>query len=158
MSEVRNDGKTEDLLRLDQQLCFPIYAATNLIQRLYRPLLEPLGLTYSQYLAMLVLWEQEPVTVGQLQSCLHLDVGTLSPLLKRMERQGLVTRTRDANDERRVMIGLTASGKALREAAQQVPLALAERVGADPAELDQLRGLTRSLVGRLIQAVPSRTA
>lgn len=148
-------GEQDELLRLDRQLCFPLYAATNLIQRLYRPLLTPLGLTYSQYLVMLVLWGREPVSVGDLQECLHLDVGTLSPLLKRMERAGFVTRMRDPDDERRVLIALTPHGRALHDDAREVPLALASRIGVDPAEVQQLHGLTTSLVRRLSLAVPA---
>lgn len=98
----------EDPLRLDQQVCFPLYAATNLLQRLYKPLLEPLGLTYAQYLVVLVLSAQAPISVGELGACLHLDIGTLSPLLKRMERAGCIKRRRDADDKRRVLLTLTS--------------------------------------------------
>ncbi|PWW31736.1 MarR family winged helix-turn-helix transcriptional regulator [Chromohalobacter israelensis] len=107
MNDTRHAGDAGDWLRLDRQICFPLYAATNLMQRLYRPLLTPLGLTYSQYLVLLVLWERESATVGELRDCLHLDAGTITPLLKRMERGGLVTRSRDRQDERRVIIALT---------------------------------------------------
>src|SRR6516164_10896067 len=93
-----------DPLRLDHQLCFPLYAATNLLQRLYRPLLAPLGLTYSQYLVMMALWERSPATVSELRARLHLDNGTVTPLLKRMEQGGFITRRRDPDDERRVII------------------------------------------------------
>ena len=144
-----------ELLHLDQQLCFPLYAAGNLLTRLYRPLLQPLGLTYPQYLVMLVLWEQQPCSVNALGARLLLDSGTLTPLLKRMEAAGLVTRQRDAADERRVLVGLTTAGLALREAAQAVPQTLACRVlgnAADPEGLqhlahlrDQLQGLVRTL-------------
>ena len=110
MKPDTDPAEGEDLLRLDHQVCFPLYAATNLMQRLYRPLLEPLGLTYAQYLVMLLLWAQAPMSVGKLRACLHLDIGTLSPLLKRMERSGLITRRRDADDERRVLVALTPLG------------------------------------------------
>lgn len=153
--DLRQNGEQDELLRLDRQLCFPLYAATNLIQRLYRPLLTPLGLTYSQYLVMLVLWGRERVSVGDLQECLHLDVGTLSPLLKRMERAGFVTRVRDPDDERRVLIALTPHGRALSDDARKVPLALASRIGVDPAEVLQLHALSTSLVRRLSLAVPA---
>lgn len=148
---MAGSDKRDELLRLDRQLCFPLYAATNLIQRLYRPLLEPLGLTYSQYLVMLVLWNREPVSVGEIRQCLHLDIGTLSPLLKRMEKAGLVTRARDPGDERRVLISLTAHGRRLQADARSVPLALASRIDAEPAELEQLRRLSTALVDRLCQ-------
>ena len=104
----------DDPLLLDRQVCFPLYAATNLLNRLYGPVLKPLGLTYPQYLVMLVLWEEEPQTVGSLGARLYLDSGTLTPLLKRMEAAGLVSRTRDADDERRVLIGLNACFLVLR--------------------------------------------
>ena len=95
----------DDPLLLDRQVCFPLYAATNLLNRLYGPVLRPLGLTYPQYLVMLVLWEEEPQTVGALGARLYLDSGTLTPLLKRMEAAGLVSRTRDAEDQRRLRNG-----------------------------------------------------
>ena len=115
----------DDPLLLDRQVCFPLYAATNLLNRLYGPVLKPLGLTYPQYLVMLVLWEEEPQTVGALGARLYLDSGTLTPLLKRMEAAGLVSRTRDAEDERRVLIGLTERGRALRADALHVPETIA---------------------------------
>jgi len=143
-----------DLLRLDQQVCFPLYAATNLLQRLYRPLLAPLGLTYSQYLVMLVLWEQEPVSAGTLGECLHLDIGTLSPLLKRMERAGFITRRRDASDERRILIALTVQGRSLRGQARGIPAALAKVTGLKPEEVIGLRGQAQEFVARLATIVP----
>lgn len=141
-----------DPLTLDAQICFPLYAATNLLQRLYRPLLAPLGLTYSQYLVMLVLWERDTAHVGDLQRCLHVDTGTMTPLLKRMETAGLVRRQRDADDERRVTVALTARGRALREQAAHVPATLAGRIEMSLAEAEQLHRLTTTLVGRLAQA------
>jgi DNA-binding MarR family transcriptional regulator len=145
----------DDLLPLDRQLCFQLYAATNLLQRLYRPLLAPLGLTYSQYLVMLVLWEREETSVCELRECLHLDVGTLSPLLKRMERAGFLTRQRDADDERRVLVALTARGRSLRRQAKSIPAALAKLTGLKPDEVVGLRDQTRALVARLITVVPA---
>ena len=105
---------------LNEQLCFALYTATHRVIRAYRPLLEPLGLTYLQYLALLVLWERMPRSVGELGARLYLDSGTLTPLLKRMERSGLVTRIRDADDERRVLVYLTEDGQALRARAATV--------------------------------------
>ncbi|MBC58673.1 MAG: ArsR family transcriptional regulator [Confluentimicrobium sp.] len=143
----------DDLLRLDRQGCFPLYAATNLLQRLYRPLLAPLGLTYSQYLVMLVLWGRDPVSVGDLCACLHLDNGTMSPLLKRMEQAGFIARQRDPDDERRVLITLTPHGRALREQAEEVPKELARRIEAAPDEIAHVRSVVQSLVGKLDEAV-----
>jgi DNA-binding MarR family transcriptional regulator len=137
----------DDPLLLDRQVCFPLYAATNLLNRLYGPVLRPLGLTYPQYLVMLVLWEEEPQTVGALGARLYLDSGTLTPLLKRMEQAGLVSRTRDAEDERRVLIGLTERGRALRADALHVPETIAG--GRSPEGLDELRKGVRKLVAML---------
>jgi DNA-binding MarR family transcriptional regulator len=134
----------DDPLLLDRQVCFPLYAATNLLNRLYGPVLKPLGLTYPQYLVMLVLWEEEPQTVGALGARLYLDSGTLTPLLKRMEQAGLVSRTRDTEDERRVLIGLTERGRALRADALHVPETIAG--GRSPEGLDELREGVRRLV------------
>ena len=155
-------------LRLDQQLCFPLYAASNLMTRLYRPLLDELGLTYPQYLAMLVLWEASPCTVSALGERLLLDSGTLTPLLKRLETAGLVRRTRDATDERRVLVSLTDNGLALRARADGVPHRLVCRVqaAAEPAtapptattDLTQLRVQLQALVHTLSQALDTPAA
>lgn len=142
VSEDKNDP-----LLLDRQVCFPLYAATNLLNRLYSPVLRELGLTYPQYLVMLVLWEQQPQTVGALGTRLYLDSGTLTPLLKRMEAAGHVTRARDPQDERRVVIALTPKGEALREQAKHVPEVIAN--GRTLEGIDQLRDSVRGLVAML---------
>ncbi|WP_084398464.1 MarR family winged helix-turn-helix transcriptional regulator [Henriciella aquimarina] len=139
----------DDPLRLDRQVCFPLYAASNLINRLYRPVLSELGLTYPQYLVMLALWETSPRTVGALGEALHLDSGTLTPLLKRMETAGLVTRERDPEDERRVQVSLTEAGRALRTEALKVPETLTAGFEGDPAEVEQLRDAVQALVAVL---------
>jgi DNA-binding MarR family transcriptional regulator len=131
-------------LSLDRQLCFQLYAATNLLTRLYGPVLGELGLTYPQYLVMLVLWEHEPQTMGELGARLHLDSGTLTPLLKRMEAAGLVTRKRDLKDERRVLITLTANGRKLRRRAVHVPETMSRDYKAEG--IAELRESVRSLV------------
>ena len=110
-----------EALRLDNQLCFALYGAANRMTRLYRPMLDALGLTYPQYLAMLVLWEASPRTVGALGDALDLDSSTLTPLLKRLEAGGLVERRRDPEDERRVIVALTDKGRALRDHAIGIP-------------------------------------
>ncbi|MFY8143100.1 MAG: MarR family winged helix-turn-helix transcriptional regulator [Caulobacter sp.] len=110
-----------EVLRLDNQLCFALYGAANRMTRLYRPMLDALSLTYPQYLAMLVLWEASPRTVGALGEALDLDSSTLTPLLKRLEAGGLVTRDRDPEDERRVIVSLTDQGRALRDQAVSIP-------------------------------------
>jgi DNA-binding MarR family transcriptional regulator len=130
-----------DLLRLDLQLCFALYAASNRMTRLYRPLLDPLGLTYPQYLAMMALWETAPQTVGALGRRLNLDSGTLTPLFKRLEKVGVVERRRDPDDERRVLIDLTAAGHALREKASTVPMAMLCQLPLAPEALVRLKTL-----------------
>ncbi len=115
------DRTSDEALKLDEQICFPIYAAANATVRFYRPLLEPLGLTYLQYLVMLILWEHAPVSVGDIGRKLVLDSGTLTPLLKRLEANGLVSRRRDTSDERRVMIALTPEGHEMHEKVKAIP-------------------------------------
>ncbi len=134
-----------EVLRLDRQLCFALYGAANRVTRLYRPLLEALGLTYPQYLAMLVLWEASPRTVGALGEALDLESSTLTPLLKRLETQGLVVRTRDPKDERRVIVTLTEAGAALRERARTVPEQLFCKLHLPLDELGDLRERLKSL-------------
>jgi DNA-binding MarR family transcriptional regulator len=112
-------------LALDHQLCFALYSASLAMTKTYKPLLEPLGLTYPQYLVMLVLWEGDGCTVSQLGERLQLDSGTLTPLLKRLQAQGLLQRLRDAADERRVLLQLTPEGRALKARAVVVPQAIA---------------------------------
>jgi len=142
------------LLALDAQFCFPVYAATNLIARAYRPLLAPLGLTYPQYLVMLVLWESEPLTVKALGERLLLDSGTLSPLLKRLEERRLVKKKPDRQDARRVVVSLTPKGRALKAEAVKVPEALLCRLLAEggpeaAVRVDALRLQLKSLVATL---------
>lgn len=142
-------GDHDDPLLLDRQVCFPLYAASNLITRLYGPALRRIGLTYPQYLVMLVLWEQEPQTVGALGSRLHLDSGTLTPLLKRLEASGFVSRQRDPQDERRVRVTLTGKGHDLRQDAIHVPAALSNGYRANG--LADLRTTVSALVAVLAQ-------
>ena len=138
-------------LQLDRQVCFALYTASRAIVRAYGPLLEGTGLTYPQYITMLVLWEdpQRPRTVGELGERLHLDSGTLTPLLKRLASMGYVTRSRDAGDERRVLVALTAEGLALRDRLATVPQSFLACLGIDVSEAsalrDQLTALTASL-------------
>jgi DNA-binding MarR family transcriptional regulator len=142
-------------LALDHQLCFALYSGSLAMTKLYRPLLAPLGLTYPQYLVMLVLWEHDAVGVTALGERLGLDSGTLTPLLKRLEAAGLVRRERDTGDERRVFLHLTADGRALRARATAVPLAVATASGCS---LDEITSLTRRLAelrGRIQRSTPS---
>ncbi|HJW12887.1 MAG TPA: MarR family transcriptional regulator [Albitalea sp.] len=136
-------------LRLDNQLCFALYSSSLAMTKLYKPLLDPLGLTYPQYLALLVLWERDALTVSELGERLFLDSGTLTPLLKRMEAAGWLTRERAADDERRVIVTLTPSGRALREPARAVPVKLAQATGCSAAELAELTQRLQQLRDRL---------
>ncbi|MBW0151870.1 MAG: MarR family transcriptional regulator [Phenylobacterium sp.] len=151
-SEPSAKGEGVDPLRLDLQLCFALYGASNRVTRLYRPLLEPLGLTYPQYLVMLALWENAPRSVGDLGQALDLDSGTLTPLLKRLETQGLVNRARDPRDERRVIISLTDKGAHLRGPAAAVPGQLVCRLGGELGDLAALRTALQALNRRLDDA------
>lgn len=134
---------------LDRQLCFALYSTSLAMTRVYKPLLEPLGLTYPQYLALLVLWERDGVGVGELGKRLYLDSGTLTPLLKRLEASGWVRRERDPADERRVVVSLTAEGRALKRRARDVPgqLLAASGCGSDElaALMQQLQALRAAL-------------
>jgi len=138
-----------DLLRLDNQLCFALYAASGLVTRAYRPLLEPLGLTYPQYLVMMALWETAPRTVKALGQALDLDSGTLTPLLKRLEAAGFVSRRRDAQDERKVQIDLTEAGRALQAQAAEIPAALACQLHLPLNEIVDLRATLQDLARRM---------
>jgi DNA-binding MarR family transcriptional regulator len=142
-------SKNDDSLLFNEQLCFPLYAASNLITRLYRPLLSEIGLTYPQYLVIMLLWEATPRSVSDLGKALHLDSGTLTPLLKRLETSGLVVRRRDDQDERRVFILLTEQGKALREPAAKVPMALQHATQCSSEELIELRDRVNMLIKQI---------
>ena len=138
-------------LELDRQLCFALYTASRAVVRSYAPLLEDAGLTYPQYITMLVLWEapERPRSVGELGERLHLDSGTLTPMLKRLSALGYVTRSRDAEDERRVLVTVTAEGLALRDRLAAVPASFLSCLNVDVAEAsalrDQLTALTVAL-------------
>lgn len=142
----------DDTLKLDHQLCFALYAASNAMTRLYRDRLEPLGLTYPQYLAMLVLWEQDGLTVKALGERLHLDSGTLTPMLKRMAQAGLLTRQRSEEDERQVAISLTPKGRELRAAVADMHAGLACLLPLEMKDIGRLRVELRGLAAGLIKA------
>ncbi|MEP6720618.1 MAG: MarR family transcriptional regulator [Variovorax sp.] len=139
---MRTALTTDDQLKLDNQLCFAVYSASLAMTRLYKPLLEKLNLTYPQYLVMLALWERDGLMVSELGTQLSLDSGTLTPLLKRLETNGLVSRLRDVADERRVHITLTPAGRKLKAQAASVPGCL---LAASQCSISELRGLTRQL-------------
>lgn len=136
-------------LRLDHQLCFALYSASLAMTKLYKPLLDELGLTYPQYLAMLALWESDGLSVSELGQRLHLDSGTLTPLLKRLEAAGLIARIRAVEDERRVHISLTAAGRRLRARAEKIPGCVLDAAQCSVADLVQLTRQVQGLRDRL---------
>jgi len=143
--------QTDQTLKLENQICFAIYACSRELTKLYRPLLQELGLTYTQYVTMLALWEQDQVTVSTLGAKLYLDSGTLTPLLKKLESAGHITRTRDKNDERNVVIALTEQGRQLREKAVDIPEKLLCQLDASPEEGGLLLTQMQELMARVQQ-------
>ncbi|MEU4650877.1 MarR family winged helix-turn-helix transcriptional regulator [Nocardia fluminea] len=129
----------DDPLRLDRQVCFALAVANRSVLAVYRPLLEPLGLTHPQYLVMLALWGEAPMSVKAVAEAIQLDSATLSPLLKRLESAGLITRRRDPHDDRALHIDLTDAGRELREQAERIPPAVVARLGVSLADLEELR-------------------
>lgn len=138
----------DDLLRLENQLCFALVTAARNVVAIYRPILEPLGLTHPQYLVMLALWERAPRTLNDLAADLALEPATASPLVKRLEVEGLVARQRSTEDERRLEITLTAAGAALRERAVGVPRQIMAAVGMNVSEVSALRDGLGAFAGR----------
>jgi MarR family transcriptional regulator, organic hydroperoxide resistance regulator len=138
-----------ELLKLDNQLCFALYACSREVTKLYKPFLDEIGLTYTQYITLLVLWEKDNITVKELGSKLHLDSGTLTPLLKKIENMGLVTRIRDKEDERNVYVKLTDDGIKMKDKAVEIPFKLfcSTGISAEEAVLlkDKLRGMLDTL-------------
>lgn len=140
-------GDRDDRLTLDQQVCFSLAVAAREVISLYRPVLEPLGLTHPQYLVMVSLWQQdEPVTAKELSEQLRLEAPTLSPLLKRLEKAGLVERHRDVADERSLRVSLTPRGRALRKDAVEVPTAIIDRLGMTVSELESLQEVLNKVI------------
>ena len=138
-----------EAMKLQNQLCFPLYAAARAVTNLYTPYLKPLGLTYTQYLVLLVLWERDGLTVGEICEKLMLDNGTLSPLLKKMEQAGQVTRQRSRQDERVVIITLTEAGRALQEQAKDIPRQVGSCIALSPEKAQTLHTLLYELLGNL---------
>ena len=131
-------NKDYDALKLENQLCFPLYACAKEIIRKYKPFLDEVDLTYTQYIAMMALWEKKTMTVKELGNCLYLDSGTLTPLLKKMEAKGLVTRKRSVEDERNLMVTLTKDGEKLKEKAAAIPEKMAKCMPLEPEEAGTL--------------------
>ena len=147
-----------DLLALDRQVCFALAVGARTVIALYRPLLEPMGLTHPQYLVMLALWEHDPRSGRELADVLQLDPGTLTPLLKRLEAAGYLTRRRDPADERSLAITLTPAGRALREQAERIPPAIIERLGMSLPELQSLREVLNRVIAAATTPVTSPPA
>ncbi|CAM3307868.1 MarR family transcriptional regulator [Paenibacillus lupini] len=143
---------SDELLKLDNQICFAFYACSREITKLYRPILAELGLTYTQYITLLALWEQDNVSVKELGAKLLLDSGTLTPLLKKLESMGLLTRARDKSDERHLIVRLTEKGQELRKQAECVPGRLYEGTDIEPEELISLRKQVQSLMNKINEA------
>ena len=144
---MMNDSRY-DMLKLENQLCFPLYACAREIIRQYKPFLDEINLTYTQYIVMMVLWEEKRMSVKELGNRLLLDSGTLTPLLKKMESMGLITRARCADDERVLIVALTPAGEALRERALDVPVQMARCSKLDPQEAAELHRILYKLLGR----------
>lgn len=140
------EAVSEDLLLLDRQVCFPIYAASRLVTRRYQPLLEPFGITYPQYIVLMILWEDAPCTVSHVVERALLNTNTLTPLLKRLEQLGYVTRQRSSRDERVVEIDLTKAGRALHSQCACVPVELMKRTPFPVEKLVALKGLLDELI------------
>ncbi len=135
-----------DALRLENQLCFPLYACSKEIIRKYKPLLDPLGITYTQYITLMALWEEDNITVKALGERIYLDSGTLTPLLKKMEVQKLIKRLRSTSDERNVYISLTEEGQALKEKAAAVPQQIGSCLSLSPKEASSLHQILHKIL------------
>lgn len=146
--------ETSDPLALERQVCFALSIASRSVLGLYRPLLEPMGLTHPQYLVMLALWGESPLSVKGLGELLRLDAATLSPLLKRLEASGYLTRTRNQADERQLLIELTPAGRRLRRRAERIPPAIMAELGMDIGELEQLHARLTALIAAAKRPLP----
>lgn len=142
----RSAYDSDGALKLENQLCFPLYAASRKIVSAYTPYLKPLGITYTQYITFMVLWEEDGLFVGDICARLHLDNGTLTPLLKKMEKQGFVVRRRDETDERKVRVFLTDEGRAMKERVRDIPRKVGSCVDLDTEEARTLYRLLYKLL------------
>ena len=143
-------SKKYDALKLDAQICFPLYAASREVVKQYRPFLDEIDLTYTQYITMMVLWEEGTISAGALGKRLYLDSGTLTPLLKSLEKKGFIKRKRSSEDERVLMVSLTEEGKALKEKAVVVPEKMAGCINLEPEEAKYLYSILYKILGKEI--------
>ena len=141
-----SENERYEALRLDNQLCFPLYACAKEIVRRYKPFLDEIDLTYTQYIVMMVLWEEREINVKELGSRLYLDSGTLTPELKRLEQKGLITRQRDDKDERVLIVSITKEGDELKDKAVEIPIKMAGCVSLEPQDAAELYGLLHKLL------------
>lgn len=141
-----SENERYEALRLDNQLCFPLYACAKEIVRRYKPFLDEIDLTYTQYIVMMVLWEEREINVKELGSRLYLDSGTLTPVLKRLEQKGLITRQRDDKDERVLIVSITKEGDELKDKAVDIPVKMAGCVSLEPQDAAELYGLLHKLL------------
>ena len=148
----------EDMLALERQVCFALSVAARNVVAVYRPVLEPLGLTHPQYLVMLALWQHGSLSVKDLSGLLQLDPGTLSPLLKRLEAAGLLRRERDPKDQRNLALALTDEGRALRAEAERIPAGIVERLGLPIEDLMSLQGALTRVIAASRQALTASSA
>jgi DNA-binding MarR family transcriptional regulator len=156
LSNDEKDSKmTYEQLKLDNQLCFPFYAVSRLITRAYQPYLDELGITYPQYLVLLVLWEKNGITVSEISQRLILNTNTITPLLKRLEALGILNRQRASDDERKVIISLTEKGKAMQEAAADIPLKLTRGLNSEVLNAEELVDL-RDKLQLIIQSITQK--
>ena len=142
------DHAKYDVLKLENQLCFPLYACSREIVKRYKPFLDQIDLTYTQYIAMMVLWERKCVNVKELGECLYLDSGTLTPLLKKLEAKGLVTRMRSEKDERNLVVSITEEGEKLKEKAAEIPIQIAGCTNLTEEEGMMLYHILYKLLGK----------
>lgn len=153
MTDKRDEAETDTIqqgmLALDQQLCFAVYSAAHALNRTYKPLLDPYGLTYPQYIALMTLWQEDGRTVKALGATLGLDSGTLSPLLKRLETSGYITRARDKSDERQVLVTLTDKGRAMQRDAVAIRMEIGKATGCTLEALQALTGELQAMTERL---------
>ena len=140
------DKSNYDVLKLENQLCFPLYACSREVVKRYKPLLDEIDLTYTQYVAMMVMWEKKKITVKKLGECLYLDSGTLTPVLKKMEAKGLVTRERSEKDERNLIVTITDKGERLKEKAKEIPVKMAACTNITPEESNLLYSILYKLL------------
>ena len=138
-----------DCLKLENQLCFPLYACSKEIVRRYKPFLDELDLTYTQYIAMMVMWEKKKTNVKELGECLYLDSGTLTPMLKKLEQKGYLTRRRSTEDERNLMVEITEDGEKLREQAVTIPERMGQCVNLSPKDAKELYRLLYQILGNI---------